>query len=441
VGTAAGASDAHTGGDAQSGAHTREPIHRWLAEHRDEAESFLAALVREPSDNPPGDCARHAAKAAALLEAMGLDVERHVVPQEDVVAHGMRSCTNLVVRVRFGTGGGPTIALSAHGDVVPPGEHWTHDPYGAEVRDGVMYGRGVAVSKSDFATYAFALRALRAAAQEGVELDGTVELHFTYDEETGGEIGPAWLLSQGVTAPDFAIAAGFSYAITTAHNGCLHLEVEVLGQSGHAAEPERAVDALEATNGILAGLYALRKTYADIVSNVPGIRHPTLVVGLIEGGINTNVVPDKVRLRLDRRIIPEESPAEVEAALRRRIETLARSWPGISVNVRRVLLALPFVPIPGQQRLVEAIARSGREVFGLTLPAHGVPIYTDARHYTAAGIPTVLYGAGPRTLAEANGHRADERLRLDDLHRATEVVALALCDLLEPADSSATRDE
>src|SRR6185312_3775150 len=199
----------------------------WLAAHRREAEAFLAELVRTPSDNPPGDCAPHAAKAAALLEAMGLDVERHVVPQEDVVAHGMRSCTNLVVRARFGIGGGPTIALSAHGDVVPPGGHWTHDPYGAEVRDGVMYGRGVAVSKSDFATYAFALRALRAAAEGGAGFEGNLELHFTYDEETGGELGPAWLLSHGLTRPDYAISAGFSYGITTAHNGCLHLEVEV----------------------------------------------------------------------------------------------------------------------------------------------------------------------------------------------------------------------
>ena len=96
------------------------------------------------------------------------------------------------------------------------------------------------------------------------------------------------------------------------------------------------------------------------------------------------------------------------------------------------MLAVPFVPIEGQQTLIDAIARRGREVFGFDLPLHGVPIYTDARHYTTAGVPTILYGAGPRTLAEANGHRADERLRLEDLHRATEVVALALADLLAP---------
>jgi len=116
----------------------------------------------------------------------------------------------------------------------------------------------------------------------------------------------------------------------------------------------------------------------------------------------------------------------------RGVESSAARWPGISVRIRRILLAQPFVPIDGQQRLVDALARRAGEVFGATPPARGVPIYTDARHYSAAGVPTVLYGAGPRTLEEANGHRADERLRLSDLHGATEVVALTLADLLTP---------
>jgi succinyl-diaminopimelate desuccinylase len=418
---------------AHASAADATAIRRWLAEHRADAEAFLATLVRHPSDNPPGDCAPHAAMTAAALEAMGLHVERHPVPAGDVAAHGMVSCTNLIVRAHFGMGSGPTIALCAHGDAVPPGEHWTADPYGAEVRDGVMYGRGVAVSKSDLATYAFALRALLHAAAHGASFDGTVELHFTYDEEVGGELGPAWLLAQALSAPDYAISAGFSYAITTAHNGCLHLEVEVLGRSGHAAEPDRGVDALEAATGILTGLYELRGAYAAIVSRVPGITHPTLVVGLIEGGINTNVVPDRVLLRLDRRIIPEEDPHDVEATLRAHIARLAQRWPAIRVGVRRLLLALPFVPVEGQQVLVDPIARRGEEVFGFPLPVRGVPIYTDARHYAASGVPTVAYGAGPRALADAGGHQADERLRLADLHGATEVVALVLADLLGPS--------
>jgi succinyl-diaminopimelate desuccinylase len=387
---------------------------------------FLAELVRVPSDNPPGDCAPHAQRTAQLLEGMGFTVERFAVPEAEVRANGMISATNLVVRHRFGDG--PVIALNAHGDVVQPGEGWTTDPYGAEIRDGVMYGRGVAVSKSDIATYAYALRALIAS---GARLRGTVELHFTYDEEAGGLVGPGWLLAKGLTKPDYAISAGFSYSVVIAHNGCLHLEVRIEGRSAHAARPDTGVDALEAATQVLSGLYELRKTYATVHSKIPGIDHPTLVVGLIKGGINTNVVPDVVTMRIDRRIIPEESPEVVERDLTQWLQQQGAALPGIRLTVRRVLLARPFVPVPGQEQLVAALQRHAREIMGEEVPTNGVPIYTDARLYTEKGIPTVLYGAGPHSLLEANGHRADEKLVLEDLRKATQVIALTLADLLK----------
>jgi acetylornithine deacetylase/succinyl-diaminopimelate desuccinylase-like protein len=293
-----------------------------------------------------------------------------------------------------------------------------------------MFGRGVAVSKSDFATYAFALLALKAAATEGRAFRGTVELHFTYDEETGGDVGPRWLLEQGITRPDFAIAAGFSYAIVTAHNGCLHLEVTVTGKQAHAAMPATGIDALAAATGILADLYASRAALAQRLSKVEGISSPTLNVGLIAGGINTNVVPDRIVFRLDRRMIPEEIPADVEAALRAQLAAAAAKYPGIRIDVRRVLLAMPLVPQPGFDRIAGAIQKHARDVLGVDVPTTGVPLYTDARHYAARGIPVVLYGAGPRTLLEANAHNADENLRLSDLRAATTIVALALADLL-----------
>ena len=390
---------------------------------------FLARLVRIPSDNPPGDCGPHADRTAALIEALGFEVERHPVPPAAAAAVGMVSATNLIVRRHFGAKAeeGPTIALNAHGDVVPPGDGWSLDPYAAEIRDGWMYGRGVAVSKSDFATYLFALKALREC---GAPLAGTIELHFTYDEEAGGEIGPRRLLDQGLSRPDLAISAGFSYAVITAHNGCLHLQIEVTGRSAHAARPETGVDALEAANTILTALYEERKSYAERPSATPGIGPPQLTIGLISGGINTNVVPDRITFRLDRRMTPEESADEVEARLRRAIADAAAAFPEANVEVRRILLAQPLTPLPGGELLADTLCRRATEVFGCEVATAGVPLYTDARHYAAAGVPTVLYGAGPRTIEEANAHRADERLPLDDLHGATKVIALALLDLL-----------
>ncbi len=406
-----------------------EALGRWVDAHHAAQVEFLRAIVRVPTDMPPGDNAPAAGRAAELLTALGYEVERHPVPAAFLAGYGMKSVTNLIVRHRFGPGG-PTIALNAHGDVVPPGEGWTRPPYEGVVEDGRMYGRGVAVSKSDIATYAYALSALRALEGADAPRSGSVELHFTYDEEYGGLAGPEYLLAHGLTCPDYAIAASFSYAVVTAHNGCLQLEVTVHGRSGHGAMPESGRDAFRAGTLILNAIYAEADALKARKSRVPGIDHPTMIVGLIGGGINTNVVPDRLTLRLDRRMTPEEDPAAVEAGLRALIEAAAAGRDGIRVDVRRVLLARALTPRPGHERLVAAIQRHGRRVFGVDIPAIGVPLYADARIYGEHGVPVVMYGAGPRTLAEANAKKPDENLLLEDLRRATQVVAAAVHDLL-----------
>ncbi|SSW68993.1 Acetylornithine deacetylase [Achromobacter veterisilvae] len=401
----------------------------WIDAHFDEEVRFLQELVRVPTDTPPGNNAPHAERTAELLQGFGLPAEAHPVPAQEVRDYGLQSITNLIVRREYGAGG-PRIALNAHGDVVPPGDGWQHDPYGGEIDGGSLYGRAAAVSKSDFASFTFALRALEAVARPG---RGAVELHFTYDEEFGGLLGPGWLLSQGLTRPDLLIAAGFSYEVVTAHNGCLQMEVTVHGKMAHAAIPASGVDALQAAVGILEALYAQNARYRNIRSRVPGISHPYLNIGRIEGGTNTNVVPGKVVFKLDRRMIPEENAAEVEADIRGVIGDAAASRPGIAVDIKRLLLANSMRPLPGSQPLVQAIQKHGQELFGEPIPAMGTPLYTDVRLYAEAGIPGVIYGAGPRTVLESHAKRNDERVVLEDLRRATKVIARTLADLLAPA--------
>jgi len=403
-----------------------ERLDAWVDAHFDEEVGFLQQLVRVPTDTPPGNNAPHAERTAELLAAMGLRAEKHPVPDWALKEYGLKSITNLIVRRRFGAGG-KTIALNAHGDVVPPGEGWTHDPYGGEVVEGKLYGRASAVSKSDFATYTFALRALEAL---GLPLKGSVELHFTYDEEFGGELGPGWLLNNGLTKPDLLIAAGFSYQVVTAHNGCLQMEVTLHGLASHAAYPETGIDALQAATKLLTALYEHNGVLRGRRSKVEGITHPYLNVGRIEGGTNTNVVPGKVVLRLDRRMIPEEDAAEVEAEVRSLIERSVAASPGVRVEIKRLLLAHSLKPQAANQPLVDALQRHGRAVFGEAIPTSGTPLYTDVRLYGALGIPCVIYGAGPRTVLESNAKRADEHLVLEDLRRATKVVARTLHDLL-----------
>lgn len=407
-------------------------LDQWIDAHFDEEVGFLQELVRLPTDTPPGDNAAHAERVSELLGAMGLAAEQHAVPAATVAHAGLVSITNLIVRRRFGAG--PVIALNAHGDAVAPGEGWTHAPYGAEIEAGRLYGRGAAVSKSDFATFAFALRALEQCA---AHLRGTVELHFTYDEEFGGELGPGWLLAQHLTRPDVVIAAGFSYQVVNAHNGCLQIEVTVNGRMAHAAIPDTGIDALQGAVAILQRLYQDNARLKTIRSQVPGITHPYLNVGWIAGGTNTNVVPGSVTFKLDRRMIPEEDAERVERELRALIGEAAAAVPGVTVTLRRILLAHSLLPDARSAAVTAALRRHAEARFECAIPVCGTPLYTDARLYAHAGAAAVLYGAGPRTILESNAKRTDENIDLEDLRRATQVVARALYDLLSEAPANA----
>ena len=412
-------------------------LDQWIDAHFDEQVKFLQALVQVPTDTPPGNNAPHAEKTTALLSAFGYQAEQFPVPEDEVKAYGLTSLTNLIVRRPFGQGG-KTIALNAHGDVVPPGEGWTHPPYGAQIENGQMFGRATAVSKCDFSTFTYALRAVEALRdQQHLPLKGNVELHFTYDEEFGGEKGPGWLLDKGHTKPDLMIAAGFSYQVVTAHNGCLQMEVTVHGKMAHAAIPDTGVDALQAAVHILNHLYAQNKLYQAITSKVEGIKHPYLNVGRIEGGTNTNVVPGTVTFKLDRRMIPEENPQEVEANIRQVIAQAVSEFnqgrasdSQVNIDIKRLLMAHAMKPLAGNAPLVNAIQNHGSQIFGEPIPAMGTPLYTDVRLYVEKGIPGVIYGAGPRTVLESHAKRADERLNLEDLRKATKVISRTLLDLL-----------
>lgn len=403
-------------------------ILEWIEHNQEEMIVFLQQLISIPSDNPSGDCEAIAGLVYDKLEQFDLSPVLHEVDEHQVRKVGMFKVANVVADVTIGSGHGPVIALNSHGDVVPPGLGWSVNPYGGDIIDGKIYGRGAAVSKSDIAAYTFAVRAIQACTKGK---SGKLVLAFTFDEETGGEIGPLWLLENRIILPDAVICAGFTHSAVHAHNGCLHLEVKIRGKSAHAAIPDTGIDAIEGMTKVLAAVYTYRDSLANIGSEIKGIQSPTINVGLISGGINTNVVPDECVIRIDRRIIPEENAEDVEAGLVELIEKAVSEIPGIQLDIRRVLLARSYGPVPEDSTLVRTLSQNWNQIMGKELPIHGVPLYADARHFYEQGIPTIMFGAGPRTLEEANGHRADEHVRLDDLLQATKIVALTLYDLLE----------
>ncbi|WP_050462491.1 M20/M25/M40 family metallo-hydrolase [Herbaspirillum autotrophicum] len=407
-------------------ANLKNRLSTWIDAHFEEEVTFLQEVVRIPTDTPPGNNAPHAEAVAGMIDALGWAVEKYPVPEQVVKDYGMQSITNLIVRRRYADQG-PVLALNAHGDVVPPGDGWSKPPYGGVIENGRMYGRATAVSKSDFATYLFAVRALEAL---GVPLRGAVELHFTYDEEFGGLLGPGWLLEHKLTQPDYLIGAGFSYNVVTAHNACLQFEVSVLGKATHGSAPDTGHDAMHAASEVLRAIYAKVPALKNIRSKVAGITHPTMIVGRIDGGTNTNVVAGKVTLKIDRRMIPEEDPTQVEQEVRTLIEQSVAGLPGIKVEIKRLLLARALRPLPGHERLAGSLRENARAVSGEDITDNGSPLYTDARLYGEHGIPCALYGAGPRTVLESNAKQADEHLVLEDLRLATKVVAMTLLDFL-----------
>ncbi len=189
--------------------------------------------------------------------------------------------------------------------------------------------------------------------------------------------------------------------MVTAHNGCLQFEVTLHGLASHAAYPETGVDALQAANRLLTALYAHNDVLRTRRSAVAGITHPYLNVGRIEGGSNTNVVPGKVVLKIDRRMIPEEDAGAVEAEVRELIERTVAASPGIRVEIRRLLLAHALKPLPGNAPLVAAVQRHGQAVFGEPIP--------DQRH-----------AAVHRRAAVRRARRAGGDLRRRPAHRAGE---------------------
>lgn len=411
----------------------RSRIKENLVARRADQFQYLSELIKTPSVYTPGEGSGDMVPVTELtvktLKEMGLGVERHTVPDEFAAGSGLSNHTSLVVRHEFAAG--PIVALVAHGDTKKANPGWTEDPFGAVIKNGVLYGLG-ALSKADLAVFSHALVALRDAQPE---LSGTLELHFTFDCAADGDLGPGWLLKNGIVNPDYALGSGISYGIGTSSMGDLQLQVEIAETALTTAQNEGGVvaDPLEAAVGVMAALYRARDDIATLRSDIPGIGSPGMVIGEIDGGERPDEAPAKVVFGLGRDILPEENPAEVEAGLTRLIAEAGSHFDGVICKISRVKMSPPMKAGPGTDKFSKILEECAADVMGGPVWVYGVPYDPGTRHYAALGIPTVLYGAGPSTPEEGHPGGPDERLVLDDLRKATEVVALALADFLKPA--------
>ena len=403
----------------------------------EEIVAFTSELVRIPTINPPGehyaDCAR---LVGERLRACHFEVDYFAAEgtREHTPAHPRIN----VVGLRRGRHDRPALHLNGHYDVVPAGAGWTLDPFGGEVRDGRIYGRGASDMKGGIAAAVFAAEAIRRA---GVELAGTLEISATPDEESGGFSGAGWLARQGRLS-----SARLDYVIIPeplnvdrvclGHRGVYWFEVTTHGRIGHGSMPFLGVSAidhmslvLERIGRELAPALAARLTAMPVVPD--RARRATINVNGISGGqptdgLQTPCVADACRAVFDRRFLLEEGFEATREEICALLESLAAESDAFRYTLRDLMVVHP-VQTPDDSPLVAALERGVREILGTTAARVASPGTYDHKHVDRIGgiRHCVAYGPGILDLA----HQADEWCAVDDLVNATKVLALAILEL------------
>ena len=370
-----------------------------------DAVELLRQLVQIPSPNPPGDTRAIADFVAERMRKLGCDV-RQLAPAAKPEA------LNTIATLGSGA---PRIMLHAHIDTVPiaadEAQRWRSDPYAAEVRAGALYGKG---SVDDKAPLASMMLAMQTAARS--EIKGTLILVAAAEEEVGGQLGTKWLADEGHLPNSDFIIVGEQTAnrAATAHKGVLRATVRVRGKSVHATNPDRGINAIVAMGKVIAALDAYHRELSLRAHAMVG--HPTCNIGVISGGSTANAVPDSCAIQLDRRMIPREDPATVQAELQAVLDSVDIA--PASASLGDFVYSSWF-----ESRLETALGRTFLDCIQAELGAHPGPIGylpgSDAKHLmTLARGDMIIFGPGSYEQA----HAADEHVTLADYAATTAIL-------------------
>ena len=421
----------------QSSAVIIDRVLREVDRSADEVVAFTADLVRIPTVNPPGE---HYEAGATLiadrLRAHGAEVQwlPAIGRPEHTLAHPR---INVIGR-HAGTRDRPAVHLNGHFDVVPAGLGWTRDPFGGEVVDGRLYGRGACDMKSGLAAALFAVEAIRRA---GVELTAPVDISGTVDEESGGFAGVAWLAEHGYISRDRTSAVIIPEPfgvdrICVGHRGVYWFEVVTSGRTAHGSMPYLGVSAIEGMSHFLdlvrdelGPALATRITAMPVVPE--GSRHATININGIDGGQGVDEVPspcvaDRCRAVFDRRFLMEEGAERTRAEIAALVARAQARMPSVQFSIDDRMVVDPTLTADDAP-VVSALAAAVMRVVGRPASLVASPGTYDHKHVARiAGVPhCVAYGPGDLALA----HQPDEYCALADIVTATKVLALALLTL------------
>jgi succinyl-diaminopimelate desuccinylase len=380
-----------------------------------EITEFLAELVKAKSVNPPGDTRDVIEVIRRKLTSAGLEVKLLSVDEDK---------PNIVAKL------GPAqpkkkleLLYNSHVDTVPVGEieKWKHDPFGAEVENGKMYGRGIADAKGSVAGMVMATKAL---ADSNIELMGNLVINPVSDEEVGGFKGAQHVLDSGEINPDYVVVGEITAnKIAIAEKGIIWFKITTEGRTAHASTPWDGINAIDKMINLL------KMIDNRVVEQLKQRKHPltpppSMNIGMITGGVKTNVVADKCEVTIDRRILPNETIEGATKELQDVIDYMKKQDSDFKAKMEVLLTGSPIETSDDSP-----IVKMAQEVCssrGISDKPVGYLQASDGRFYAEKGIPTILLGPGLAELA----HSPDEWIDPEEVVEATKIYSLLAAKVL-----------
>lgn len=415
-----------------------------ISAKRDDLIALTQDLIRIPTLNPPGEnyreiCdyldrrLRRSGFAPELVRAVGAPGDSDLYPRWNIVAH------------RDGSRPGDCVHFNSHIDVVEAGQGWTVDPFGGELRDGKIYGRGACDMKGGFAA---SIIAVEAFIETFPDHAGAIEISGTADEESGGYGGVAYLAAKGFFDPSrvqhVIIPEPLNKdRVCLGHRGGWWAEIETFGEIAHGSMPFLGDCAIRHMGAVLdrfeATLYpAMAARHTDMPVVPEGARSSTMNVNSIHGGqaeladrtaLPTHTVPDSCRIVIDRRFLVEERLEDVRAEVVALLDGLKESRPKFDYAIRELNHVLPSMT-DRDAPIARTVAQAIRQVLGREPVFVASPGSYDQKHIDRIGKlrNCIAYGPGILELA----HKPDEYVGVDDMLQSAEVMARSLVSLLLP---------
>ena len=351
-------------------------------------------LVREKSENPPGNEYKAAMIVKEEMENIGLDVS---------VYEFEKGRPNIIGILKGNGTSKKSLLLATHTDVVPAGDGWVHDPYSADLIKGKIYGRGTSDCKGHVAV---CLEVARSIAEDKIKLDGDLIIAATVDEEKGSDKGIKPLLEKGILRPSGAVAVDIgNFDVVVAQKGLMHTTIKIKGKEAHGAYPEEGVNAIEITAKIITDLKIHKFNYRAH----PLFKEPTINIGTIKGGDKVNMVAEHCEFEADIRYLPGMDKDNILKVIEEIIKKHSKEYM-ITVDSQ-----LDPYEIKSEHKIVEQLKQAFKNK-GKSAKICGSSGATVICEFKKYDIPAIATGFG----IDECMHAKDEYVIVDDLVKGAE---------------------